>query len=218
MTEAENATLPAAQIGGDEMPEIVCVGCGNEHGLIYQGYVWAGGRNPGGSIRGVLTCHRPIDPNNLNSSNCNQKTVFELTRNAVTWAPGNTFKEGLRQDVAEDAKEMFREALLCFYGGSGRGTVVMCRSTVEEALTEKNVTGDNLDARIKNAPDSILGDEERTSANGARLTGRNAAHRMAEVTTAQAMLALVTTVDLVNHIAQQSALPASQSEPDNNES
>ena len=64
-----------------------------------------------------------------------------------------------------------------------------------------------MDKKIKNAPNSILGDEQRTLAIGARLSGRNVVHRMAEVTDAQAVLALTTTVDLVNHIAGQPALP-----------
>ena len=112
---------------------------------------------------------------------------------------------------------MFEEALLCFYGGSNRGTVAMCRSAVEEALDGKNVTGDNLAAKIENTPKSILADEEKSQATGARLTGRNALHRMAEVSTTQAMLALTTTTGLINHIGQQRALPASQSEPNSNE-
>jgi len=105
---------------------------------------------------------------------------------------------------------MLEEALLCLYGASGRGTVAFCRSAVEEALAHKNVPGSSLDQKIKNAK-TILGDEERTLANGARLTGRNAIHRMAEATNSQAMLALTTTADLLNHIAQQTPLPASQS-------
>ena len=83
MTETENATLPEIQEGECEMPEIVCVGCGNRHAVTYQGYLWGGGREPGGKIRGVLTCRHPMETKASPTTYCNRKTLFEFTGNAA---------------------------------------------------------------------------------------------------------------------------------------
>ena len=208
----ENDKLPLIDEGEErEMAQIPCAWCGWNFRNIGQTEKYSTGSPandvlPKDILRCVLTCGK-----------CGGKTVFQLEDGyALTFLPGKLLTEGLRNIVAPNAKEMHEEALLCFYGGSGRGTVAFCRSAVEEALAHKNVPGRDLDAKIKNAPKDILGDEEKALANGARLTGRNAIHRMAEVSDSQGMLALTTTADLLNHIAQQRSLPASQSEKGNN--
>ena len=210
-------TLPLTnELEAPEMPEIVCVDCGHSHELMYRGWVWGTTRHPSGSIRGVLTCYRPLDPDAVGrEAPCEGQTLFQLTQNAISWAPGKLFQEDLKTE-ADNAKEMFQEALLCFYGASNRGTVAMCRSAVEEALGDKNVPGRDLDSKIKNAPAYILGPEEISMANGARLSGRNVLHHMAQVTHTQAMVALTTTIDLINHIAQQEPMPELQPEKDSN--
>lgn len=202
----ENDKLPLIDEGeGKEMPQIPCAWCEWNFRNIGQTATYsdespAGKVLPKDILRCVLTCGQ-----------CRKKTVFQLENGyALTFLPGKLLTVDLQSDVAPNAKEMLEEALLCFYGGSGRGTVAFCRSAVEEALAHKNVPGNVLDQKIKNAPKTILGDEERTLANGARLTGRNAIHRMAEATDPQAMLALTTAADLINHISQQTPLPASK--------
>ena len=63
------------------------------------------------------------------------------------------------------------------------------------------VKGSVLSAKIPNAQTMrILGGEEVAQAQGARLVGRGALHRMATVSQTQAMIALGATVDLLNHI------------------
>ena len=193
------------------MAQIPCASCGFNHRAIGQTARFSEG-SPAAAVlnkdvlRGVLTCGK-----------CGGKTVFQLEDGyGLSYLPGKLFVEDLRRDVAPNAQEMFREALLCFYGASGRGAVAFCRSAVEEALANKNVPGANLDAKIKNAPKSILGDEQRSQATGARLIRRNALHRMAMVSNTQGILALTTTIDLLNHTAQQTRLPALQSGTSNN--
>ena len=210
MTEAENVKLPDNQLGEvEEMAEIRCTNCGDVCEVAINPNVvrsivrGAGGREVApvlDVIRGVRTCRY-----------CEAQTIFELKGNVPSFIPGPLFSEDLRDDVAPNAKVMFNEALMCLYGGSLRGAVTMCRSSVEEALVAKNVEGRDLHAKIENAPESILGPEERSQAIAAKLTGRDAVHYMADIGITEALLALGATVNLVNHVAQQSALPASQS-------
>ena len=186
------------------MPQIPCSWCNFNNRLIEQTARHLGSDNDKvlykDELSSVLTCGA-----------CGKKSFFRLMNGyALTFLPGKIITEDLRNDVAPNATEMFQEAMLCFYGSSGRGTFAFCRAAVEEALAEKNVKGANLDSKIKNAPNSILGDEEKTMAT--RLTGVNAIHRMATVNDSGAMLALMTTTSLLNHIAQQAALPESSPE------
>jgi len=192
------------------MPQIPCSWCDFNHRIIDQTTRPSAGSTfdkilDKDELLSVLTCGA-----------CGKKSLFRLSNGyALTFLPGKIITEDLRNDVAPNAADMFQEAMLCFYGSSGRGTVAFCRSAVEEALADKNVPGSTLDKKIKNAPTSMLGDEEKTLANGARLTGRNAIHRMATVTDSQAILALTATTSLLNHIAQQAALPESSPDSDN---
>ena len=110
----ENDTLPPIEeMEAEEMPEIVCVKCGRGHSLVNQGIPWAGSREPFATIRGTLACHSPADT--TRGEPCTGQTLFELTRNAISWAPGKLFQEDLRQTVAPNARTMFNEALLSFY-------------------------------------------------------------------------------------------------------
>ena len=149
-------------------------------------------------LSGTVTCEH-----------CGSQTVFKLKQNSIRYYPGG-IESGLTSQAAANAKEMVEEAHRCFYGGSYRGVVAFCRSAVEEALDDKNVTGSDLNQkteRARKATPPILGDEEVSMSHGARLTGRNAIHRMAEVSERQAMLALTAASELVNHVAQQPAIP-----------
>ena len=63
---------------------------------------------------------------------------------------------------------------------------------------------------INGVPKPFLDDEQKTLAHGARLIGRNALHRQKPVTRAQALALLTGTTDLLNHIAAQPRLSATQ--------
>jgi hypothetical protein len=207
--QLENATLPETQEGEIGMPQIACSVCGFNYRTISQTASAMEGSEAArihreDVLRGLLTC-----------GSCGEKIIFQLQDGyALTFLPGKILTDDLRKDAAPNAKEMFNEAVRCFYGDSGRGVVAFCRSAVEEALAHKNVRDGDLNQKIANTPRNMLGDEERSQATGARLTGRNALHRMASISDSQVMLALQTTVDLLNHIALQEPLPASQSETD----
>ena len=157
------------------------------------------------TLRGALTC-----------GHCDKITVFEMKGNELTYLPGKIFQEDMRHEVPENVAESLIEAVLCFHGTAYRGTVAMCRSAVEDALDTKGAKGNNLDQKIVDGQNrlQILGYEEIAQAHGARLAGRNALHRGAAVSQSQAMLALQTTLDLLNHIALQT--PALQSGTDSN--
>jgi hypothetical protein len=148
---------------------------------------------------------------------CNAVTVFELVSDAITFYPGQLFQEDLHDSVAANAVEMLNEALLCFYGSSYRGVVTFCRSAAEEVLVAQDVQGKDLDAKIKKAGD-YLDPEERALANAARITGRNAIHRLAVVSAANALGALTNSTDFLNSVSEKDMFPAWQSKQDNNAS
>ena len=77
--EEANTLALANELEAPEMPEFVCVGCGNSQELMYRGWVWGTSRKPSGSIRGVLTCYRPLDPYGSDDPRCNSQTLFQLT-------------------------------------------------------------------------------------------------------------------------------------------
>ena len=206
MTQDEDAKLAPPQELEESMAEITCVECGTKHFIDNHGFRGSGGMMvPTTVLQGVLVC-RGKDYNHA----CKSKTVFELTGNSTTFAPGKLFENDLR-GVTPEVRDLFEEAVLCFYGKAHKGVVGMCRSAVEQSLDEKNAPGPNLYEKIEGVPDSFLGPEQKTAAHATRLSGRNALHRLAQVTQAQALTALNVTIDLVNHISAQAPLPASQS-------
>lgn len=209
MTQAKENILPSSEEMEVEMAILRCVYCGSERVIDNSGYYNRKVTSElllDDTIRGYLSC-----------GHCGLRTIFELQGKTLTFLPGRAVEENLTNDVDDNAREMFEEALLCLYGGSGRGVVAFARSAVEEALSAKRVEGKNLDAKIPNAKKhGILGDEEASQVHGARLSGRNALHRMQEVSQLQAMIALSATVFLLNHIAEQEPVPASQLETDSN--
>jgi len=173
-------TLPVSQDGEEEMALITCIGCGDTKRVRVQ-YA-STGNLADDVLRGTLTCTHKVRPNRP----CNTVTVFEVARDAVTFYPGRLFQDDLHLNIAQDAREMLSEALLCFYGNSYRGVVVFCRSAAEEALVSQDVPGLSLTAKIENAGDYLTA-EEHALANAARIIGRNAIHRLAIVSTANAL-------------------------------
>ena len=191
------------------MAILKCAWCGFNREIENSGYFKAGlVYHPilTDIIRGYLEC-----------GNCKRRTIFTLEGRAFTYLPGRIFEEDVTGNVAPNAREMFEEALLCLYGGSGRGVVSFARSAVEEALSAKGVTGKDLFKKIADAKKhGILGEAEEAQANNARLVGKLTLHYMMEVTQAEAIGALVATVSLLNHIAKQKPAPASQSGTESN--
>ena len=181
--EEKPIKLPLSEkIGEEEMALITCIRCGSQKriNVLYRGST----TSTDDVLRGTLTCKREIEKRT--GELCNGMTVFEMVDEGITFYPGRLFDEDIHLGVAESANEMLMEALLCFYGSSYRGVVAFCRSAAEEALDAKDVPGANLDAKIKKAGD-YLSAEERALANAARLTGRNALHHLAVVSTANAL-------------------------------
>ena len=87
---------------------------------------------------------------------CRQWSVYTLTQDGVIFNPGKLFEEGIREEISDSAKTMLQEATRCFFGNSFRGTLAMCRAALEQALTDKNVTGaanKNLAGKIQQALD-----------------------------------------------------------------
>ena len=142
--------------------------------MVYQGYQWGSGRVDNGIIQGVMICHAPAD-DSLHPQPCNAHTVFEITGSSVSFLPGKLFEVDLDSKVGAEIRRLFNEALLCFYGRSGAGTVAMCRSAIEEGLDDKGAKGRDLHEKIPDAKDRlhILGDEQVAQAHTARLIGRD---------------------------------------------
>ena len=113
-------------------------------------------------------------------------------------------------------KELFGEALRCLYGQSGRGTVALARACVEQALELKGINDWTLTAKINNAERRGLPKQQITLASGTKLLADDTLHNMLPVSQGEAMAVLNVTIGLVNYISQWQ--PASQSEPDSNES
>ena len=194
------------------MADIQCAHCGQARSIMngFTGHKFqAQGANAlvrQDLIRATLRCGR-----------CEMSTVFEMTGSAVSFHAGQLFESDLDRNVDDDVREMFLEALSCFYGQGFRGTVAMCRAAVEQALDNKNVNGRDLFKRIEGAKEhGLLGDVQVSQAHGARLSGNEALHQMGAVSQSQGMLALTSCVDLINHINLQEPLPESQSGTGNN--
>lgn len=211
--EQTKNTLPPDLEGEEEPMMITCMECGNLRQvevnptfLEMSDVAAMLERRRTDVLRGTLRC-----------SQCSTETAFELTGGHLTFIQSKGMYPALDSKVAPNAKEMFHEAIRCFQGTSYRGVVAMCRSALWEALDAKNVKGRELDPKIKNArkldpppsgkPNGFLEDDWVARSHGARLTGNYALHRMARVELHQAQLALAATADLVNHIAEQPAMP-----------
>ena len=208
--QIEGATLPEDQNGEENMAVVTCVLCASQKDIsvTYRGSV----TTTDDVLRGTLTCR---DTDRFDKP-CDGVTVFEMVNEGITFYPGRLFEVDIRRDVAPDASEMIHEAILCFYGSSNRGVVAFCRSAAEEALKAKDVPGINLDAKIKKAG-KYLSAEELALANAARLTGRNALHRLAVVSHANALGALTNTIDFLNAVGEKTPFPAWLSERGSNE-
>lgn len=187
------------------MADIQCVHCGQAREIEndFEGYRF---QSPGGTI----LLRQDIIRATLRCGSCQKSTVFAMTGNAVSFHAGRLFESDVDENVDDDVKEMFTEALLCFYGQGFRGTVAVCRAAVEQALDNKNVTGRDLFGKIEGAKEhGLLGDVQFSQAHGARIAGNEALHQMGAISQAEGMLALTSCVGLLNHISRQEPLPVS---------
>jgi hypothetical protein len=203
-------TLPTVQDGEEEMALVKCIRCGHQKEILVR--YRTGSAFTDDVLRGTLICKE--EPRRGHP--CNGTTIFELADNAITFYPGRLFQTDLYRDIAQDAVEMLLEAVKCFYGDSNRGVVAFCRSAAEEALGEKKVPGRDLNTKIEKAGEYLTA-EEQALANAARITGRNALHHLAVVSTANALGALTNTADLLNSVSEKEPFPTWQSKQGSSE-
>ena len=203
--EANDKLTPTEmQLEKKDMGRITCSQCGVARNLMNGKFPWPPDKID--VVKGVLTC-----------GECKTDNAFEMKGDEITYLPGTLFSTGYAQSVPQSIKLLFWEALRCFYGAAYQAVIIMCRSCVEEALDNKNVSGVNIFAKIESAKEAgILDDELMMLAHGARLIGRNAAHRGALFSQSQGLAALNATLDLINHIGLQPPLIALQSGTDSN--
>ncbi len=189
------------------MAEIPCAWCGRTRtvSLDNLSHTYMQTRFSQDIVRGTLTC-----------AFCQKHTLFEMTGNDATYLPGQLYQEDLEPNVPESAREAFEDALKAMLGSCYRGTVALCRSAIEEALDAQYVPGNNLFEKASKAKGTILRDIEFSHADGARVLGRDALHKGKPVSMSEAELAIIITVQLLNHIAERPPYPASQSGPTSN--
>jgi hypothetical protein len=132
---------------------------------------------------------------------CNADTLFELTRNAITFYPGSDTLIELNVTAPDGAKEMYEQARLCIFGTAYRAAAVMGRASLEQALVAKNFTSGLLEEKIDAAKaKGTIGNREFSMAHGSRLIGNDAIHKDKEVTPAYLLNALASAATIVNHL------------------
>ncbi|MDA0988782.1 MAG: hypothetical protein O2783_06605 [Chloroflexi bacterium] len=217
MNEEIDDKLPVEQNGEEEMAEFKCPGCDVIHLIQYHGYGSGSHSNYGGRIQGTVTCGRDINPDRSSYARripCNEKIVFEISENTVSFLPGNLLRQNLKtraEGVHENARAMIEEALKCFYGGSYVGVIAMCRSAVIEEILGKDVGNrdDNVPGLVDKAKKRGLVDaQDEVRAISAGLIAREALHHMGDVTQDDALFAIRAGVEFVNNVAGRTPKPA----------
>ncbi len=204
--------LPSNKHRGRKMAEIQCDWCQRHTDYLYTGGkgFFIGkpstfGAGPSDyrhdTLRGLLTC-----------AECKRQTLFEMNGNVVTFKPGRLFEEDIGSSVTSSVRELLHQAQLCLYGMAYRAIPGMVRGAIEGALADKGIRESDLFNSVEKAKTSgILTDDMETLATGARLLGKRALHKNMDVSQSQAIALITATIDLVNHIALQKPVPASQS-------
>jgi len=216
LTEEETKPRLAPTDGlEEEMAIIKCVQCGHERGVAISPSLWQGIELNEDVLQAVLVCKYPVgDPTFERGQGvpCNGRTVFELTGNAITFAPGKLFERDLSRRVTTEVAGLFNEAVSCFYSRAYKSTLGMCRSAFEQVLDEKNVKGRDLFKKTAEALEvGMIDPPKKTLIDGTRLGAAEALHHLGDVSQAQALTIMNVTIEVVNHIAAQEPLPASQS-------
>lgn len=197
MVQGEETRLPATiELEVEEMAQIPCAWCGFNHRAIGQTASFSSGSPAAGVLhqdvlRCVLTCGK-----------CGAKTVFQLEDGyALSYLPGRDILLELNQSVPAEAKEMYEEARLCFFGTALRASAVMGRACLEQALVNNGYTNGTLENKIDEAKKKgDLGDREYGLAHSSRLVGNDAIHEATEVTQPYLLAALAAAATITNHL------------------
>jgi len=194
----EDDTLQLPVVEEEEMAVIPCANpeCGVQHRIINE----ADHRHFNDIIRGVFYC-----------GYCEQATAFQIKGNAANFLPGRLFQEELADDVAEEPRAMFAEALLCFYGASYSGVIAMCRSAIAEAILAKGIGNrkkplPDLIELAKNA--GLVDTLDESTAESVRVLGRDTLHYMRAMTPTEGAVALGAIAKVLNNITKRTPPPA----------
>ena len=189
-----------------DMTELRCQ-CGTNRKVEFYEYYrrWADerGKHYSQDDRFVIT---------VQCRDCGRKTTYELHGMAIVGAPTRLSSGQLGADVGKVLQDLAGEATDCLSVNAYRGALALCRAAVEQALVEKNVKGHDLKAKIeaaRKATPPLLGEQEATQAHAARLDGNEGLYEAEPFSQSQAVLALVSCIEVVNHLATQASIPAS---------
>jgi len=171
------------------MADLICDHCGDMRELAWRPQpVRSDGKTD--IIRGVLTCR-----------NCDRKTIFGMTGNAISFYPSKNAYGQLSGGIPNSVRGTFLDAELCYYGMGFRGAVAMCRACVERALVERGITNRTLEAKIDEAKkQTILTDREYMLAHGSRLVGNEALHEAETIEPSDIPSVLSAAINIVNHL------------------
>ncbi|MBI2852196.1 MAG: hypothetical protein HYX84_03720 [Chloroflexi bacterium] len=131
---------------------------------------------------------------------CKAGTGFEIENNVITYVSGAKSYGILNGALSETVKTLYAEAELSFQSGASNASTSMCRASIESALTEKEIQGNNLFEQINNAK-KILSDVEIGLAHACRLITTGAIHRGELIALADVPAILSATVRILNKLA-----------------
>lgn len=178
-------TIPSViERRGEEMPYILCRKCGQ------LGSVDHGRQTPTEILRGVLIC-----------GHCGELNPFEAQGGALTFVPGNLQWGALNAAVPQAVRDYFSEAEASFYAGAYRATAAMCRSAVEEALEQREITNWGLKAKIEAALKSgLLTERVHSLAYGSKIIADEAIHAATEIHPGEITVLIPAAILVVNHL------------------
>ena len=115
------------------------------------------------------------------------------------------------ENIPERIKSTFEEALNCLAAGCFIASAIMVRRTLEEVCEDKNATGNNLKAKIKDLGSKIVIPQELLEAmDELRLLGNDAAHIEAkqydQITGIELEVAIAITKEIMKSLYQYSTL------------
>lgn len=131
---------------------------------------------------------------------CHAGTGFEIEANVLTYVSGKNSYGSLNKNLSELVKSFYTEAELCFQSGAPNASTAMCRASIELALTEKGIQGNNLFELINNAK-NVLSDVEIGLAHASRLITRDVIHRGELISLADVPSILSATIRILNRLA-----------------
>lgn len=174
------------------MPYLQCASCGRTLEInTGEQSMWNKPNQGGGThkVIGSAICRH-----------CGAGTGFEITDNIIVYISGKSSYGTISAALSQIVKTLYSEAEMCFMSGAPDAAVVMCRSSVEIALTEKGISGRVLNDKIENAKD-ILDEVEIGLAHASRLITRDAIHRAELMSLSDIPSILSATVRILNKLA-----------------